>query len=340
MTEEENNTHAASHDEEEVTSDAASVNGDVSESRSEDALPSDEQEASPSDEQSKAGTIDLADLAQKAAESEKKEDVSVAFDPFTGEGSRDAVRADEVFSRFDPNAVGEIIEDDEPEEAEVQEALASTPEEDSQDQQEQEITAADEAVEPADEEDEVEPEEKKEVHPDAKWYVVNAYSGYELKAKRSLEERIRTHELEHLFGEVRVPEETVVELVRGQKKTSTRKFFPGYMLVQMVMNQDTWHLVKETPKITGFIGDESDPAPLGPDEVSRILQQVEEGASSPKAKMSFEEGETVKVIDGPFSDFNGTVEEVKPEKGKVRVLISIFGRATPVELDFIQVEKS
>lgn len=187
-----------------------------------------------------------------------------------------------------------------------------------------------------------EPEELavKEPHPDLNWYVVNAYSGFEMKAKRSLEERIRTHGMEELFGEVRVPEETVVELVRGQKKTSTRKFFPGYMLVQMVMNQDTWHLVKETPKITGFIGDETDPAPLSPDEVSKVLQQVEEGASAPKAKMSFVEGETVKVIDGPFSDFNGTVEEVRPEKGKVKVLISIFGRATPVELDFIQVEKS
>ncbi|MCB0354837.1 MAG: transcription termination/antitermination protein NusG [Bdellovibrionales bacterium] len=180
----------------------------------------------------------------------------------------------------------------------------------------------------------------KEPHPDLHWYVINAYSGYEMKAKRSLEERIRTHGMEDLFGEVRVPEETVVELVRGQKKTSTRKFFPGYMLVQMVMNQDTWHLVKETPKITGFIGDETDPAPLSPDEVSKVLQQVEEGASAPKAKMSFVEGETVKVIDGPFSDFNGTVEEVRPEKGKLKVLISIFGRATPVELDFIQVEKS
>ncbi len=182
---------------------------------------------------------------------------------------------------------------------------------------------------------------EKEPHPDLKWYVVNAYSGFEQKAKMALEDRVRTHEMEDLFGEVRVPEETVVELVRGEKKTSKRKFFPGYMLVNMVMNQDTWHLVKETPKITGFIGgDESQPEPLGPDEVNKILQQVEEGAASPKAKLNFSEGETVKVIDGPFTDFSGTVEEVKPEKGKLKVLISIFGRATPVELDFIQVEKS
>lgn len=129
--------------------------------------------------------------------------------------------------------------------------------------------------------------------------------------------------------------------MRGEKKTSKRKFFPGYMLVNMVMNQDTWHLVKETPKVTGFIGaDESEPDPLSSDEVAKILQQVEEGAVAPKAKLNFVEGETVKVIDGPFTDFTGTVEEVKPEKGKVKVLISIFGRATPVELDFIQVEKS
>ena len=173
-----------------------------------------------------------------------------------------------------------------------------------------------------------------------KWYVVHAYSGFEFKAKQALEERVRQFNFTHLFGEVRVPQETVVELVKGQKRTSNRKFFPGYILVQMVMNEDTWHLVKETPKITGFVGDASDPSPLTEDEVTRITSQVEEGASSPRSRMSFEHGETVKVVDGPFTDFNGTVEEVKPDKGKVKVLISIFGRATPVELDFIQVEKT
>lgn len=172
------------------------------------------------------------------------------------------------------------------------------------------------------------------------WYVVQTYVGFEHKVKRALEERIRANSMEEFFGEVRVPEETVVELVRGQKKTSTRKFFPGYVLVQMEMNRDTWHLIKETPKVSGFIGDETDPQPLSPEEVERIVQQVEEGVAAPKAKMSFSEGETVKVVDGPFTDFSGTVEEVKPEKGKVKVLISIFGRATPVELDFIQVEKA
>ena len=174
---------------------------------------------------------------------------------------------------------------------------------------------------------------------DLKWYVVNAHSGFEMKAKQALEERIRQYKFESQFGEVRVPQETVVELVRGQKKTSNRKFFPGYILVQMVLNQDTWHLVKETPKISGFVGDATNPSPLTDDEVQRIVHQVEEGAASPRAKANFEQGETVKVVDGPFTDFNGTVEEVKPEKGKVKVLISIFGRATPVELDFIQVER-
>ncbi len=174
---------------------------------------------------------------------------------------------------------------------------------------------------------------------DLKWYVVHAYSGFEFKAKQALEERIRTYHLGSQFGEIHVPQETVVELVRGQKKTSNRKFFPGYILVQMAMTQDTWHLVKETPKITGFVGDASEPSPLTDEEVSRIINQVKEGASSPRSRLSFEQGESVKVIDGPFTDFNGTIEEVKPEKGKVKVLISIFGRATPVELDFVQVEK-
>ncbi|MBX7138391.1 MAG: transcription termination/antitermination protein NusG [Oligoflexia bacterium] len=173
-----------------------------------------------------------------------------------------------------------------------------------------------------------------------KWYVVHVYSGFELKAKQALEERSRQLGFADYFGEVHVPQETVVEMVRGQKKTSNRKFFPGYIIVQMLLNQDTWHLVKETPKITGFVGDASDPEPLSDDEVGRIRNQVEEGAASPRSRMHFEQGEPVKVIDGPFADFNGTIEEVKPDKGKVKVLISIFGRATPVELDFFQVEKS
>ena len=171
------------------------------------------------------------------------------------------------------------------------------------------------------------------------WYVVHVYSGFEYKVKQALEERIRASKMREAFGEVYVPEETVVELVKGQKKESKRKFFPGYIIVQMDLNRDTWHLVKDTPKVTGFIGDETDPQPLTEDEVSRLMKQVEDGASAPRAKINFIEGDRVKVIDGPFTDFSATVEEVRPDKGKVKVLISIFGRATPVELDFVQVER-
>ena len=173
-----------------------------------------------------------------------------------------------------------------------------------------------------------------------RWFVVNVYSGFEMKVKQNLEERVRAFKNPELFGEVFVPHETVVELVKGEKKTSSRKFLPGYILVQMVFNQDTWHLVKDTPKVTGFLGDESEPSPLDEEEVARIVHHVEEGASSPRSKVNFEQGQAVKVVDGPFAEFNGTIEEVKPEKGKVKVLISIFGRATPVELDFMQVEKA
>lgn len=171
------------------------------------------------------------------------------------------------------------------------------------------------------------------------WFAVHAYSGLEAKAKQALELRIRQNNLEAYFGEVKVPEETVVEMVRGQKKTSTRKFFPGYILVQMFMNEDTWHLVKETPKITGFVGNAKDPSPMTEDEVNKILSQAEEGVQAPKSKANFKQNETVKVIEGPFAEFTGKVEEVNLDKGKLKVLISIFGRPTPVELDFLQVEK-
>lgn len=172
------------------------------------------------------------------------------------------------------------------------------------------------------------------------WYVVHTYSGYEQKAKAALEERIKALGKEELFGEVLVPAEKVVELVKGRKKTSSRMFFPGYMFVNMDLNDDTWHIVKSTPKVTGFVGDATKPEPVPESEVREITDQMAEGASRPKPKVLFETGESVKVVDGPFADFNGTVEEVKPDKGKLRVLISIFGRATPVELDFIQVEKA
>jgi transcriptional antiterminator NusG len=176
-----------------------------------------------------------------------------------------------------------------------------------------------------------------------KWYVVHTYSGFENKVKKSLEERIRQHEVGDSFGEILIPMEVVQEMVKGEKKTSKRKFFPGYILVNMEMTLDTWHLVKGTPKVTGFVGNAKTPdqVPAVSDiEVQRLTTQISEGSLKPKPKVQFEEGDQVRVIDGPFSNFNGTVEEVKPDKGKLRVLVSIFGRATPVELDFMQVEKT
>jgi len=177
-------------------------------------------------------------------------------------------------------------------------------------------------------------------HP-KKWYVVHTYSGYEGKAKAALEERVKSLHMEDKIGEVLVPVERVQELGKGgQRKISTRKFFPGYIFVNMELNDETWHVIKNTPKITGFVGHSTMPPEVPEAEVREITQQMQEGQLKPKPKVLFEVGEAIKVIDGPFQDFNGTVEEVKPEKGKVRVLISIFGRATPVELDFVQVEKS
>lgn len=174
-----------------------------------------------------------------------------------------------------------------------------------------------------------------------KWYVVHTYSGFEQKAKAALEERVRALNLEDRIGPVLLPMERVQELGKGgQRKISSRKFFPGYIFVNMELDEETWHVVKETPRVTGFVGHATNPPEVPAAEVQEITQQMEEGALKPKPKVLFEAGEAVKVIDGPFQDFNGTVEEVRPEKGKVRVLISIFGRATPVELDFIQVEKA
>lgn len=171
-----------------------------------------------------------------------------------------------------------------------------------------------------------------------KWYVVNTYSGHENKAKLSLLDRIKTHSLDSEFGDVLIPTENVLEVVKGQRRTSTRKFYPGYMFVQMDLNERTFHLVKSTPKITGFLGGTS-PSPVRESEIAQINSAITEGKSKPKPKISFELGDTVRVIDGPFSNFTGTVEEVKADKQRVRVLVSIFGRATPVELSFDQVEK-
>lgn len=173
-----------------------------------------------------------------------------------------------------------------------------------------------------------------------RWYVVHTYSGYENKVKQALEEKARTLGLEEMITDVLIPSESVVELVKGEKKTSNRKFFPGYVLVQMELDDQTWHIVKSTPKVTGFIGSRTEPAVIPDEEVDRIKQQMLEGQEKPKPKYSFERGDSVRVVDGPFINFNGTVEEVKPEKGKLRVLVSIFGRPTPVELDFIQVTKN
>jgi len=173
------------------------------------------------------------------------------------------------------------------------------------------------------------------------WYVVHAYSNYEHKVKESLRERIRRHGLEDKFGEILVPTEEVVEMREGQRRKSERKFFPGYVLVQMEMDDETWHLVKEVPKVLGFIGGSSDrPAPISEREAMAILNRVKEGVDKPRPKVLFEPGEVVRVTDGPFNDCNGVVEHVNYEKSKVRGAVQILGRSTPVELDFGQVEKA
>ena len=176
--------------------------------------------------------------------------------------------------------------------------------------------------------------------PKMRWYVVQAFSNYEKRVKLTLEESIARHGMQDMFGEILVPTEEVVEMKAGQKRTSERKFYPGYVLVQMVMNDETWHLVKSTPRVSGFIGGKaSNPTPLTEAEAMGILQQVQDGTEAPRHKFSFEPGELVRVTEGPFADFNGTVEDVNYEKSKLRVAVSIFGRSTPVELDFGQVEK-
>lgn len=171
------------------------------------------------------------------------------------------------------------------------------------------------------------------------WYVVHTYSGYEQSVKRQLLERIAAAGRQSQFGEILVPSEQVVELVKGKKKTTTRNLFPGYILVQMQLTDDTWHLVTSTPKVTGFVGGSTNPPPISEQEVRDITTQMQEGATRPKAKVAFEVGQQVKVIDGPFTDFTGVVEEIRPEKGTLKVSISIFGRSTSVEMELVQVEK-
>jgi len=172
-----------------------------------------------------------------------------------------------------------------------------------------------------------------------KWYIVHTYSGFEKKVQKTLEERISALGQKEYFGKILVPTEQVVELKQGRKRTSSRKFYPGYILVQMALTDETWHTVRNTSKVTGFVGGEIKPSPIPDDEAERILQQMQDGINKPKSKFNFEFGDEIKVIDGPFSNFQGTVEEVKEDKEKLRVLITVFGRPTPIELDFIQVIK-
>ena len=173
-----------------------------------------------------------------------------------------------------------------------------------------------------------------------RWYVVHAYSGYEKQVMRALKERVKLYGMEDKFGEILVPTEEIVEIKNGQKRRSERKFFPGYVLVQMEMEEDSWHLIKDTPRVLGFIGGTADkPQPITQKEADIILQRVQEGGDKPRPKTLFEPGEMVRVIDGPFADFNGVVEEVNYEKSRLQVAVMIFGRSTPVELEFSQVEK-
>jgi transcriptional antiterminator NusG len=179
------------------------------------------------------------------------------------------------------------------------------------------------------------------VNPDLRWYVVHAYSGMEKAVERNIQERITRAGMQGKFGRILVPMEEVVEVKNGQKKTTERKFFPGYVLVEMVMDDDTWHLIKHTNKVTGFVGGAKNrPAPISEAEVQKIVIQMQEGTDKPRHKVEFVVGEFVRVKEGPFTDFNGSVEDVNYEKSKVRVSVTIFGRSTPVELEFSQIEKT
>jgi transcriptional antiterminator NusG len=183
--------------------------------------------------------------------------------------------------------------------------------------------------------------EAKPGNPDLRWYVVHAYSGMEKTVERNILERINRSGMQAKFGRILVPMEEVVEVKNGQKRTTERKFFPGYVLVEMIMDDESWHLVKHTNKVTGFVGGAKNrPAPISEEEVMKIVNQMQEGSEKPRHKVEFEVGEYVRVKDGPFTDFNGSVEEVNYEKNKVRVAVTIFGRSTPVELEFSQIEKT
>jgi transcriptional antiterminator NusG len=236
-----------------------------------------------------------------------------------------ATEADETVEVAEANESGDVAADETVEVAEANESGDAAEE-------------ADVDAEAAEGEAEV---EEPEVNPNFRWYVVHTYSGYENRAKASLEERIKQQSLEAEFGEVLIPTENVVELGKGgAKRTSKRKFFPGYMLVQMELTDASWHLINDTPKITGFVGNATKPPPVPEEQVKRLTKQIDEGTLKAKPRVKFEEGEDVRVVDGPFANFNGIVETVNEDKGKVRVMVSIFGRSTPVELEFVQVEKA
>lgn len=171
------------------------------------------------------------------------------------------------------------------------------------------------------------------------WYILHTYSGFEEKVKAAMQERIKKAGQEDMFGEILVPTEQVVEMIKGSRKTSSRKFFPGYILLNVDLNDETWHTVRDTPKVTGFVGNDLHPEPLSDEEAMKIISRIKDGAVKPKPKVTYEVGDVVRVIDGPFSNFQGVVETVYPDKGRVRVMVSIFGRETPVELEYVQVSK-
>ncbi|MBI4467555.1 MAG: transcription termination/antitermination protein NusG [Acidobacteria bacterium] len=171
------------------------------------------------------------------------------------------------------------------------------------------------------------------------WYIIHTYSGFERKVAESLRSRVEAFGLQEKIGEVKIPTEPVIEMKGGRKVTSARMFYPGYVLVEMEMDEHTWHVVRSTPRVTGFVGTGSEPTPLSSVEVDQILHRVEMAADKPKPKLSFDRNETVRIIDGPFTNFSGVVEEINPERNTLKVMVTIFGRATPVELDFLQVEK-
>lgn len=171
------------------------------------------------------------------------------------------------------------------------------------------------------------------------WYIIHTYSGFEQKVKNAILERAKARGQEHLVTEVLVPTETVEEMVKGERKLSARKFFPGYVLVRMELTDESWHLVMDTPKVTGFVGSRTEPVAIPDEEAEKIIIQMQEGAAKPKPKIQFEQGDKVQVTDGPFTNFTGVVDEVRPDRGRLKVMISVFGRPTPVELEFTQLEK-